>query len=267
MTSVPAPEPPPAEHRPAAIEIQDLSVWYRIRLDEASLWADVKRLRTRRHNERIVPALKDVSFTVPKGSVTAVIGRNGAGKTTLVRAIAGVLVPEAGRILVRGRMNLLVPGVGFNASLSGRENIVLGGLASGLSTERLDELSESIAEFAELGEYLDYPIKTYSSGMRSRLGFAVAAHLDPDILLIDEALSAGDSAFAEKAGKKMAELCGHGRTIVLVTHGLGSVRAMATDAVWLHQGQVAATGDPEEILSKYMRYCRLENLDMLSDGM
>jgi ABC-type polysaccharide/polyol phosphate transport system ATPase subunit len=267
VTSVPAPEPPPAEHRPAAIEIQDLSVWYRIRLDEASLWADVKRLRTRRHNERIVPALKDVSFTVPKGSVTAVIGRNGAGKTTLVRAIAGVLVPEAGRILVRGRMNLLVPGVGFNASLSGRENIVLGGLASGLSTERLDELSESIAEFAELGEYLDYPIKTYSSGMRSRLGFAVAAHLDPDILLIDEALSAGDSAFAEKAGKKMAELCGHGRTIVLVTHGLGSVRAMATDAVWLHQGQVAATGDPEEILSKYMRYCRLENLDMLSDGM
>jgi ABC-type polysaccharide/polyol phosphate transport system ATPase subunit len=267
VTSVPAPDSPAAEHHPPAIEIEDLSVWYRIRLDGASMWHDLKRLRTRKHDERIVPALKNVSFTVPKGSVTAVIGRNGAGKTTLVRTIAGVLVPEAGRIVVRGRMNLLVPGVGFNPALSGRENIVLGGLASGLTPQRLDELSESIAEFAELGEYLDYPIKTYSSGMKSRLGFAVAAHLDPDILLIDEALSAGDSAFAEKAGKKMAELCGHGRTIVLVTHGLGSVRAMATDAVWLHQGQVAAAGDPEDILAKYMRYCRLENLDLLNDGM
>jgi teichoic acid transport system ATP-binding protein len=255
-----------ADDRPSAIEVQDLSVCYRIRLDGASLWHDLQQLRSRRSNERIVPALRDVSFTVPRGSVMAVIGRNGAGKTTLVRAIAGVLVPESGRIVVRGRMNLLVPGVGMNPALSGRENIVLGGLASGLSPERIAELSESIAEFAELGEYLDYPIKTYSSGMRSRLGFAVAAHLDPDVLLIDEALSAGDSAFAEKAAKKMAELCGHGRTIVLVTHGLGSVRTMATEAMWLHQGQVAAVGDPEEILSKYMRYCRLENLDLLNDG-
>ena len=115
-------------------------------------------------------------------------------------AAQGMVRWNYSRIVVRGRMNLLVPGVGFNHALSGRENIVLGGLASGLTPQRLDELSESIAEFAELGEYLDYPIKTYSSGMKSRLGFAVAAHLDPDILLIDEALSAGDSAFAEKAG-------------------------------------------------------------------
>jgi ABC-type polysaccharide/polyol phosphate transport system ATPase subunit len=255
-----------ADDRPSAIEVEGLSVCYRIRLDGASWRHDLRQLRSRRSNERIVPALRDVSFTVPKGSVTAVIGRNGAGKTTLVRAIAGVLVPESGRIVVRGRMNLLVPGVGFNPALSGRENIVLGGLASGLSPERIDELSESIAEFAELGEYLDYPIKTYSSGMRSRLGFAVAVHLDPDVLLIDEALSAGDSAFAEKAARKMAELCGYGRTIVLVTHGLASVRTMATEAIWLHQGQVAAAGDPEEILAKYMRYCRLENLDLLNDG-
>jgi teichoic acid transport system ATP-binding protein len=266
VSTAPSPQPQ-ADDRPSAIEVQNLSVCYRIRLDGASWRHDLRQLRSRGSNERIVPALRDVSFTVPQGSVMAVIGRNGAGKTTLVRAIAGVLVPEAGRIVVRGRMNLLVPGVGFNPALSGRENIVLGGLASGLSPERLAELSESIAECAELGEYLDYPIKTYSSGMRSRLGFAVAAHLDPDVLLIDEALSAGDSAFAEKAAKKMAELCGHGRTIVLVTHGLGSVRTMATEAVWLHQGQVAAAGDPEDILSKYMRYCRLENLDLLNDGM
>jgi ABC-type polysaccharide/polyol phosphate transport system ATPase subunit len=259
---------PVTEHvdEPVAIDVRNLSINFRIRLDTESLWADIRRLRSHRAHERIVPALRGVSFSVPRGSVMAVVGRNGAGKTTLVRAIAGVLVPETGRIVVRGRMNLLVPGVGMNAALSGRDNIMLGGLASGLSEERLAEISESIAEFAELGEYLDYPIRTYSSGMRSRLGFAVAAHLDPDVLLIDEALSAGDSAFAEKAANKMAELCGHGRTIILVTHGLGAVRSMATEAMWLHQGQVAAVGDPEDIVAKYMRYCRLENLDLLSDG-
>ena len=253
--------------RRAAIEVENLSVWYRVRLDSTSIWEDVRRLFSAdRAHERVVPALRDVSFTVPRGSVMGVIGRNGAGKTTLLRALAGVLAPEAGRIVVRGQMNLLAPGIGMNGALTGRENIKLGGLACGLSEQQLAQAAESIGEFAELGEYLDFPIKTYSSGMRSRLAFAVTANLDPDILLMDEILSAGDTAFAEKAGEKMAELCGNGRTIVLVTHGLSSVRKMATDAMWLHQGRIAAIGDPEEVLAKYMRYCRLENLDLLSDG-
>ena len=252
--------------RATAIDVEHLSVRFRIRVDGATLRGDLSRLMRRRNaDERIVPALDDVSFTVPKGSVMAVIGRNGAGKTTMLRAIAGVLAPHAGRIVVRGRMNLLAPGAGFNPALTGRENIVLGGLACGMSDRRLAEIAESIAEFAELGEYLDYPIRTYSSGMRSRLGFTVAAHLDPEVLLIDEALSAGDAGFAEKAGKKMADLCGDGRTIVLVTHGLGSVRTMATEAMWLHQGRIACLGTPEEVVSRYMRYCRLENLDLGAD--
>jgi ABC-type polysaccharide/polyol phosphate transport system ATPase subunit len=257
--------PPPATGR-AAVDVEHLSVHFRIRVDSATLRGDLARLiRHRKPVERIVPALEDMSFSVPKGSVLAIIGRNGAGKTTLLRAIAGVLAPDAGRIVVRGQLNLLIPGAGFNAALTGRENITLGGLASGMSDTRIAEIAESVAEFAELGEYLDYPIRTYSSGMRSRLGFAVAAHLDPDVLLIDEALSAGDAGFAEKAGRKMAELCGHGRTILLVTHGLSSVRTMATDAMWMHQGRIVAHDTPEDVVARYMRWCRLENLDLLSD--
>lgn len=255
----------PSREVGAAITVDDLSVSYRIRLDNSSFLADVKALFRPGQRTRLVPALRDVSFDVPTGSVTAVIGRNGAGKTTLLRTLSGVLAPEAGRVVVRGQMNLLAPGLGFNVSLSGRENIRLGGLACGMSPARLVDAAEEIADFAELGEYLDYPIKSYSSGMRARLAFAVAANLDPDILLIDEALSAGDAAFSAKVATKMAELCSDGRTIVLVTHNLRSIREMATDAIWLHQGRVVAGGDPEDVVARYMRYCRLERLDIGGD--
>ncbi|MDZ7673813.1 MAG: ATP-binding cassette domain-containing protein [Acidimicrobiales bacterium] len=157
-----------------AIEVDDLSVSYRIRLDNDSAWADIRdvfhRRKKRENRERVVPALRGVSFDVPQGSVTAVIGRNGAGKTTLLRTLSGVLAPETGRVVVRGQMNLLAPGIGFNQSLSGRENIRLGGLANGMVPERIDALTGEIAEFAELDEYIEYPIKTYSSGMKVALG-------------------------------------------------------------------------------------------------
>ena len=157
---------PPTERAPA-VQVESVSVSYRIRIDQQSLVRDVRRLLRRgRGAEREVPALRDVSFAVPAGSVMAVIGRNGAGKSTLLRVIAGILPPEQGRVVVRGRMNLLAPGIGFNPSLSGRENIVLGGLAAGMTRERLDDVAAEIADFAELGEYLDYPLTSYSSGMR-----------------------------------------------------------------------------------------------------
>ena len=257
MTSAAAPGMVSTHHAdrlPPAIDVDAVSISYRIRVDEASLLGDLRNVvrgRGRGKRDRMVPALRDVSFSVAPGSVLAIVGRNGAGKSTLLRAISGVLAPEAGRITVRGRMNLLAPGVGFNQALTGRQNVTLGGLAAGLSRARLAEITESITDFAELGEYIDYPIRTYSSGMRARLGFAVAAHLDPEVLLIDEALSAGDAGFADKVHGKMIELCGRGRTIVLVTHGLSSVRSMATEAIWLHQGQVAAAwvarGDRREV--------------------
>jgi ABC-2 type transport system ATP-binding protein/teichoic acid transport system ATP-binding protein len=207
-----------------------------------------------------------VSFAVPKGSVLAVIGRNGAGKSTLLRIIAGILAPTEGRVTVRGRIStLLSMGVGFKPEMTGRENIRLGGLAVGLTEERLEYLTDSIAEFAQLGEYIDFPVNGYSSGMKSRLAFAVAAHLDPEVLLIDEALAGGDSKFKERTGQKMHELCGNGRTIVLVTHGLSTVKLMATTALWLHQGKVVEFGDPEDVVASYMRYCRIEALEGIDD--
>jgi ABC-2 type transport system ATP-binding protein/teichoic acid transport system ATP-binding protein len=255
------------EAPPPAIDARHVSATYKVRVGQSSLRSSVRELlRLDEAPYRIVPALSDVSFSVPRGSVLAVVGRNGAGKSTLLRAIAGILAPTEGSITVRGRIStLLSMGVGFKPEMTGRENIRLGGLAVGLSDARLADITDSIADFAELGEYLDFPVKGYSSGMRSRLAFAVAAHLDPEVLLIDEALAAGDSKFKERTAKKMFELCGNGRTIVLVTHGLSTVKLMATNALWLHQGKVVEHGDPDDVVASYMRYCRIEALEGVDD--
>ncbi len=255
---------------PNSIEVDGVSASYRVRIDSQNLMGDFRRLISRRESresyDRVVPALRDVSFHVPKGSVLAVIGRNGAGKSTLCRVVSGILPPEKGRVVVRGRMNLHSPGAGFSAALTGRENIKLGGMASGLSPARLEELADEIAEFAQLGEYLDLPMRSYSSGMRMRLASSIAVFLDPEILLIDEALTGGDAAFMEHIAEKTAQLIGQGRTIVLVTHGLSSAKLMATEALWLHQGKVAEFGDPDDVVNSYMRYCRIESLGFgLSD--
>jgi ABC-type polysaccharide/polyol phosphate transport system ATPase subunit len=254
----------PLEQAPAelpSIAVDGISASYRVRIDSRDIVTDVRRLFRRVDSGgRIIPALRNVSFDVPKGSVLAVIGRNGAGKSTLCRVITGILPPDEGQVTVRGRLNLLSPGIGFSAALTGRENIVLGGLASGLSPERLDEVADEIGEFAQLAGYLDMPMHSYSGGMRMRLASSIAVFLDPEILLIDEALTGGDAGFQEHIAERTAQLTGEGRTIVLVTHGLSSVKTMATQALWLHQGQVAELGDPDEVVSKYMRYCRLESI-------
>jgi ABC-type polysaccharide/polyol phosphate transport system ATPase subunit len=244
-----------------SIEVDNVSASYRVRIDSKDILSDVRRLLRREDSGgRIIPALQNVCFLVPRGSVLAVIGRNGAGKSTLCRVITGILPPDEGRVTVRGRLNLLSPGVGFSSALTGRENIMLGGLAAGLSPARLTDIAGEIAEFAQLGGYLDMPMHSYSAGMRMRLASSIAVFLDPEILLIDEALTGGDAAFQEHIAERTAELTGQGRTIVLVTHGLSSVKRIATEALWLHQGQVAELGDPDEVVSKYMRYCRLESI-------
>lgn len=250
-----------------AIEVANLSTSYRMHVNGTSAWAGFFDLFKRgQAADRLVPAVQDVSFDVEQGTVLGVIGRNGAGKSTLLRCLAGILAPDQGEVVVRGRISaLLTIGVGMNGKLTGSENIRLGGLAMGIAESRLEEITQTIADFAQLGEYVDYPVDTYSSGMRARLGFAVVAHLDPEVLLIDEALAGGDSRFQNQTAEKMAELCGGGRTIVLVSHSLAVVRMMATKAIWMHQGRIAAMGDPEEVVASYMRYCRLSASDIEFD--
>jgi teichoic acid transport system ATP-binding protein len=259
---------PPA---PAAISVQGVSASYRVRMEarasRLSWRSGASSLLGLGGSTRLVPALRDVSVDVPKGEVVGVVGRNGAGKSTLLRAMAGIIPPTEGRIVVRGQVSaLLSPAFGFDRDLTGRANIELGALAMGFSDARIDDVSDSIADFAQLGEYIDLPMRGYSSGMSSRLGFAVAVHLDPEILLIDEALAGGDSKFKERVARKMAELCGGGRTIVMVSHGLKQLQNVSTRCLWLHQGKVVDYGDPETVVKEYMHFCRLQDEeDALSD--
>lgn len=246
-----------------AIQVENLSTSYRVHTSGAPVLGGFSDMfRRGRASDRIIPALRDVSFTVPRGNVLGVIGRNGAGKSTLLRCLAGILAPEQGRVTMRGQIStLLTIGVGMSQHLTGRENIRLGGLAMGIDSDRLDEITDVVADFAQLGEYIDFPVETYSTGMRSRLGFAVMAHLDPEILLIDEALAGGDTRYQAETAHKMADLTGQGRTIVLVSHSLNSIRTMATHAIWMHHGRVVEEGDPEDVAASYMRYCRLAEND------
>jgi teichoic acid transport system ATP-binding protein len=242
---------------PVAMSIRDLAVTYRIPFErqaapDAALRARVLR---RRRGVRRLEALSGVSLDIPQGEILGVIGANGAGKSTLLRAMAGILPPARGRIEVRGQIStLLALGVGFNRNLSGRENVMLGGLAAGLSSKQVKDRYDSIVELADIGDFMDLPMKSYSSGMFGRLAFSVAIHVDPDILLIDEALSAGDAAFRAKTSRRMRELCADAGTIVLVSHGFATIRELASDCIWLHRGRLVARGRPEDVIAHYAAY-------------
>jgi ABC-type polysaccharide/polyol phosphate transport system ATPase subunit len=239
-----------------SIQVQDVSVTYRTSFERApTVSTTIRRLGRRERIVREIEALRGVSFEVEHGKVLGVVGANGAGKSTLVRTIAGILPPTSGRIEVHGRVStLLALGVGFNRKLSGRENVVLGGLAAGLTREHLHEKYEEIVAFAELEDFMDMPMNTYSSGMYGRLGFSVAVNMDPDILLIDEALSVGDAKFRKKSFEKMRELCSEDRTIVLVSHALGSIEELCDQAIWIHQGELRMEGEPSDVIHAYTSF-------------
>lgn len=240
-----------------AISVQNLSITYKTQFERVPT---VKKalasfVRREKREFKIVEAVKDVSFDLTHGTVLGVIGHNGAGKSTLLRSIAGILAPTEGRIEVRGQIStLLALGLGFNPQLSGRENVILGGLASGLSRDEINDKFNDIATFADLGDFIDLPTRTYSSGMNSRLAFSVAVHMDPDILLIDEALSAGDAAFKKKARIKMEELMESARTMLVVSHGLGTIKELCNDAIWLDHGRLVSRGKPGEIVDAYTKF-------------
>jgi ABC-type polysaccharide/polyol phosphate transport system ATPase subunit len=212
-------------------------------------------------------ALADVSFEVPRGATFGIIGRNGSGKSTMLKCVAGISKPTTGSIKVEGRISALIElGAGFHPEISGRENVFINGIMLGLSKREIARRFDEIVEFAELEEFIDAPVKTYSSGMYMRLGFAVAIHVDPDVLLIDEVLAVGDEAFTHKCLDKFGEFRRRGRTILLVTHSLGLVERFCDEALWLDAGRKRGSGDPRRVVGAYVTAVeRAEERQLASD--
>lgn len=197
-------------------------------------------------------ALRHVSFSVERGEIVGIIGRNGSGKSTLLRVIAGIYPPDEGKISIDGEVSTLFSlGTGFNPELSGRDNIYLNGVMMGLTKNKIDGIIDAIIEFAELGDFIEMPVRTYSSGMRVRLGFAVAMHSDKDIVLIDEIMGAGDAAFRQKADAEMDRIMGE-RTVLLVSHNMKTIEKFASKVIWLDKGIIAAIGEPGEVIEQYL---------------
>ncbi len=198
-------------------------------------------------------AVRDVSFTVPAGRTLGIIGRNGSGKSTMLKLVAGITKPTSGTVTVNGRISALIElGAGFHPEISGRENVFINGIMLGLSKRQVAARFEEIVDFAELKEFIDAPVKTYSSGMYMRLGFAVAIHVDPAVLLVDEVLAVGDEGFTHKCLDKFGEFKRRGKTILLVTHSLGLVERFCDEALWLDGGEMKAMGDPKRVVGAYI---------------
>jgi len=241
----------------AAIELTNVSKVYRkysgkqfSTLKSAFLQRSI--LRDLRPSE-VFPALTDVSFSVARGSTCGVIGRNGSGKSTALKLVAGITKPTAGTVRVDGRISALIElGAGFHPEISGRENVYINGIMLGLTKSQIHSRFDDIVEFAELREFIDAPVKTYSSGMYMRLGFAVAINVDPDVLLVDEVLAVGDEGFTHKCLDKFAEFRRRNKTILLVTHSLNLVEKFCDDAVWLNNGRAMTHGDPKRVVGSYL---------------
>jgi ABC-type polysaccharide/polyol phosphate transport system ATPase subunit len=198
-------------------------------------------------------ALKGVSFQVPAGCTYGIIGRNGSGKSTMLKCVAGISRPTTGSVTVNGRISALIElGAGFHPEISGRENVFINGIMLGLSRKEIARRFDEIVEFAELEEFIDAPVKTYSSGMYMRLGFAVAIHVDPDVLLVDEVLAVGDEGFTHKCLDKFGEFRRRGKTVLLVTHSLALVERFCDEALWIDGGLARAHGDPRRVVGAYI---------------
>lgn len=235
-----------------AIVVKDLRVSYRC-LNKFSLGNLTRKKKKRRE---VFEAIKGISFTVPQGEIMGIIGKNGSGKSTLLRTIAGIFSPDGGSIeLNTDSVSLLSIGVGFQKGLSGRENIMLSGMLLGFSEQQVREKMDEIIEFSELGEFIDRPVKTYSSGMYSKLAFSITAVLETDIMLIDEVLSVGDAKFKKKSYKKMKSLISDkSRTVVIVSHSISTLRKLCSSILWLHDGEIKMQGKTDEVLDAYEEF-------------
>lgn len=237
-----------------AIEVRDVSIHYRI-LNNISVRKSFLRRRAR---DEVFEAVKHVSFSVKKGGILGIIGRNGSGKSTLLKSIAGVFSPNTGTIELNGHsVSLMALGVGFKPNLSGRENIVLSGMLLGFSERQIARRMQEIVDFAEIGDFMDRPVRTYSSGMHSKLAFAITAMLETDIMLVDEVLSVGDERFRKKSMDKMkALITDKNRTVIIVSHSIETLKEFCDTVLWLHDGEVKEMGEPAEVLAHYVDFMK-----------
>ena len=239
-----------------AITVKDLVIRYR-KLNKFSIKKQLLNKRTtNRKEDKMFEAIHGISFEVPKGEILGIIGKNGSGKSTLLRALAGIFSADEGSVDLHGHdISLLAIGVGFNKELSGRENIYLTGLLLGFTEEEIKQKTEDIIEFSELDHFIDQPVKTYSSGMYSKLGFSINAILETDIMLIDEVLSVGDEHFKKKSYAKMKSLISSkDRTVVIVSHSLGTLEQLCETVLWLNDGEIVKIGEASEVIADYREY-------------
>jgi ABC-type polysaccharide/polyol phosphate transport system ATPase subunit len=247
---------------PPVIEVRGLKKRFRremIKRDYTTWKSLLLRPFARRRSRDYVEVLRGVDLSVSAGRTLAVIGQNGSGKSTLLKILAGIYKPDEGEVLVRGRVASLIElGAGFHPEFTGRENIYLNGTILGLSKREIAEKLPRIISFSGLGDYIDAPVRTYSSGMYVRLGFSVAVNVDPDVLLVDEVLAVGDEAFAHKCEDKINEFRNRGKTICMVTHDMGAVEKYGNEVVWLDGGVVAAQGEPRRVIDAYRQKVAVE---------
>lgn len=238
-----------------AISVNDLHVYYRD-MNRFTL----KKAKREKGSGKIFKAVKGVSFEIPKGQILGICGKNGSGKSTLLRAISGIFAADKGSInLHKNSISLLSIGVGFQKQLTGYENIYLSGMLLGYSKEQIDEKVDEIIKFSELGDFIYRPVRSYSSGMYSKLAFSITAILETDIILIDEVLSVGDIHFKEKSYNKMKELISDSnRTVVIVSHSSKTIVELCDRVIWLHEGLIKADGDPEKIMNEYEEFMKSE---------
>ena len=233
-----------------AVEFHHVSKIYRLQ----------KKEKGSRETGQMFYALRDISFQIPKGEVTGILGTNGSGKSTLAAILSGITGVDEGEVIINGEQSLAAINTGLNQQLTGLENIELKGALLGLSPHHIKEITEGVAEFSELGEFLYQPVKKYSSGMKSRLGFSINLCLDPDIMIIDEALSVGDRAFANKCLERMTELKNEsGKTIIFISHSLAQVESFCDRAIWIEGGELKEYGGIGEVCAHYSDYAEYLN--------
>lgn len=243
-----------SEENNIAISVKNVTKRFNVFFDKTNTIKEKLLFWNRTKNKEERTVLNDINLDIKKGEVVGLIGTNGSGKSTLLKLMTKIIYPNEGQITTNGKLtSLLELGAGFHPDFSGRENIYFNASIFGLTKKEIDDRLEQIIEFSELKDYIDNPVRTYSSGMYMRLAFSVAINVDAQVLLVDEILSVGDQHFQEKCFKKIEELKAEGKTIVIVTHTMGAVQRFCTRAVWLYNGKIKMDGNPDEVVPEYMK--------------